>query len=116
MTDMDESLKKLRETCGAVASAVVGKDGLMMYHDVPDEVALDTFGIMSATIVGASITAATELGRDEPSRIVVEAGDLNMIIYNAGKRALLVVAVPRDRTMEDVDKVVQDILAKAKEI
>jgi hypothetical protein len=47
---------------------------------------------------------------------VVEAGDLNMIIYNAGKRALLVVAVPRDRTMEDIDKVVQDILAKAKEI
>lgn len=116
MTDMDEDLKKLRKTCGAVASAVVGKDGLMMHHDVPDEVVLDTFGIMSATIVGASVTAATELGKDEPSRIVVEAGDLNIIIYNAGRRALLVVAVPRDRTVEDVDKVVQDILAKAKEI
>ncbi len=116
MTYMDDMLKRLRETCGAVASAVVGKDGLMMHHDVPDEVVLDTFGIMSATILGASITAATELGKDEPSRIVVEAGNLNMIIYNAGKRALFVVAVPRDRNVEDVDKSVQDILASAKEI
>ena len=116
MTDMDDMLKRLRETCGAVASAVVGKDGLMMHHDVPDEVALETFGIMSATIVGASVTAATELGKDEPSRIVVETGDLNMIIYNAGRRALLVVAVPRDRSVEDVDKSVQEILVSAKKI
>ncbi|MCK4367862.1 MAG: roadblock/LC7 domain-containing protein [Thermoplasmata archaeon] len=113
---MDDMLKQLRKTCGAVASAVVGKDGLMMHHDVPDEVALETFGIMSATIVGASVTAATELGKDEPSRIVVETGDLNMIIYNAGRRALLVVAVPNDRSVEDVDKSVQEILVSAKEI
>jgi predicted regulator of Ras-like GTPase activity (Roadblock/LC7/MglB family) len=113
---MDEMLKQLRETCGAVASAVVGKDGLMMHHDVPDDVELTTFGIMSATIVGASVTAATELKREEPARVVVETGDLNMIIYNAGRRALLVVAVPHDTKIEDVDESVQDILTSAKEI
>ena len=113
---MDEMLKQLREACGVVASAVVGKDGLMMYHDIPDDVELTTFGIMSATIVGACVTAATELKREEPARVVVETGDLSMIIYNAGKRALVVVAVPRDTRIEDVDDSVQDILAGAKGI
>jgi predicted regulator of Ras-like GTPase activity (Roadblock/LC7/MglB family) len=113
---MDEMLKQLREACGAVASAVVLKDGLMMHHDIPDDVELTTFGIMSATIVGASVTAATELKREEPSRVVVETGDLNIMIYNAGKRALLVVAVPRGTKFEDVDESVQDVLATAKDI
>lgn len=113
---MDEMLKALKDTCGAVASALVGKDGLMIHSDVPEQVSPETFGIMSATIVGASVTAATELGRTEPSRVVVEAGDINMVIYNAGKRALLVVAVPQDVQFEKVDECVVGILDSAKEI
>ncbi|MFQ5909423.1 MAG: roadblock/LC7 domain-containing protein [Thermoplasmata archaeon] len=112
---MEEMLKQLRETCGAVASALIGKDGLVISSDVPDDVSLETFGIMSATIVGASVTAATELGRDEPSRVAVETGDLRILIYNASKRALLVVAVPNERSIDEVDESVRDILARAKE-
>ncbi|MFQ6128509.1 MAG: roadblock/LC7 domain-containing protein [Thermoplasmata archaeon] len=112
---MEDMLKQLRETCGAVASALIGKDGLMMSSDVPSDVSLETFGIMSATIVGASITAATELGKDEPSRVVVETEDLRILIYNAGKRTLLVVAVPTDKSIEEVDSSVQDILARTSE-
>ncbi|MFQ6106267.1 MAG: roadblock/LC7 domain-containing protein [Thermoplasmata archaeon] len=112
---MEEMLKELRKSCGAVASALVGKDGLVMSSDVPDEVSLETFGIMSATIVGASVTAATELGREEPSKVTVDTGDLRVLIYNAGKRSLLVVAVPSDKSTEEVDESVKDILAHARE-
>lgn len=112
---MEDDFKQLRETCGAVASALVGKDGLVLQSDFPSSVSTETFGIMSATIVGASITAATELGKHEPSRVVVETRDLKIVIYNSGKRTLLVVAVPKDKDVDDVDTSVKDILAQVRE-
>jgi predicted regulator of Ras-like GTPase activity (Roadblock/LC7/MglB family) len=46
---------------------------------------------MAATMLGAAETAATELGRGLPERIIVESQETKLIATGAGPKALLVV-------------------------
>ncbi len=89
-----EMLTFLRNECKAMASAIVSKDGSVLASDVPDDISEETFGIMSATIMGASVTAAIELKKDPPSRVVFETKDTKTIIMNASRKRIIVVVVP----------------------
>jgi predicted regulator of Ras-like GTPase activity (Roadblock/LC7/MglB family) len=86
-------IKDLKSRIGAVASALVSRDGLVLYADVPAGVYTETFAIMCATILGAAATANTELNRSPPERIVIEGADSKTIIVGSGKKALLVAVV-----------------------
>jgi len=87
-------LVSLRNDCNAMASAIVSKDGAVVDSDVPDDMSRETFAIMSATIMGAGVTASNELKRTAPKRIVLDSSDVRTVILNAGKKRILVVVVP----------------------
>jgi predicted regulator of Ras-like GTPase activity (Roadblock/LC7/MglB family) len=89
-------LATLRNDCNAMASAIISKDGAVVDSDVPEEISRETFAIMSATIMGAGVTAALELKKTAPDRIVLDSTDVRTVIMNAGKRRILVVVVPPD--------------------
>lgn len=89
-----DMLTSLRSDCKAMASAIICKDGSVVASDVPEDVSKETFGIMSATIMGASITAATEMKKDPPSKVVLESNDTKTVIMNASRKRILVVVVP----------------------
>ncbi len=86
-------IKDLKQRIGGIATALVSRDGLVLYADVPAGVYTETFAIMCATILGAAATANTELNRSPPERIVIDGHDSKTIIVGSGKKALLVAVV-----------------------
>jgi predicted regulator of Ras-like GTPase activity (Roadblock/LC7/MglB family) len=99
-------IKDLKSRISGLATALVSRDGLVLYADVPAGVYTETFAIMCATILGAAATANTELNRAPPERIVVEGTDARTLIVGCGKKALLVAVV--DQTA-DVPKVLAEV-------
>ncbi|MFI5417703.1 MAG: roadblock/LC7 domain-containing protein [Candidatus Lutacidiplasmatales archaeon] len=104
-------IKDLKGKINGVAAALVSRDGLVLYADVPAGVYTETFAIMCATILGAAATANTELNRSPPERIVIEGTDSKTIIVGSGKKALLVAVVDQSadaaRTLGEVMKVAE---------
>lgn len=103
-------IRDLKNRVGGLATALVSRDGLVLYADVPSGVYTETFAIMCATILGAAATANTELNRSPPERIVIEGNDSKTIIVGSGKKALLVAVV--DQTA-DVTKVLGEVVKVA---
>ena len=103
-------IKDLKTRIGGIATALVSRDGLVLYADVPAGVYTETFAIMCATILGAAATANTELNRAPPERIVVDGNDSKTIIVGSGKKALLVAVV--DQTV-DMTKILAEVVKVA---
>jgi hypothetical protein len=96
MTTTKEALEKVLKDIGRVgdveASAVVGRDGLLMAADsAHHSFTAETFAAMTATMLGAAETAIAELDRGIPDRVIVESKEAKVIAAGAGPKALLVV-------------------------
>lgn len=108
-----EILKELRKAIPLDASAVVTRDGILMASDIPDNVHGETFAIMSATMLGAAITANSELRKGAPKKIVVESDDGKTIVAGAGTNSLLVIStkqtVDEGKLLEAIDSAVMKI-------
>src|SRR2546422_11590995 len=90
LMSMEKMLRQLRETCGSTASAVVSRDGLVIAEDMLEGVSRETFAIMCATILGAGMTAATELRVSPPTHIVLSTKETRIHIFEAGAGGPLV--------------------------
>jgi predicted regulator of Ras-like GTPase activity (Roadblock/LC7/MglB family) len=104
-------IKDLKTRINGIAAALVSRDGLVLYADVPAGVYTETFAIMCATILGAAATANTELNRAPPEKIVIEGNDSKTVIVGSGKKALLVAVVDQsadaNRVLAEVGKVAE---------
>ena len=69
MTALADMVHALREVTKAEAIAVVNRDGGIVAAELPRNVSQETFSIMCAAILGAGMTAATELGHTAPHRV-----------------------------------------------
>jgi hypothetical protein len=76
-----------------MASALISRDGLIIAADLPEDVSQETFSIMCAAIMGAGMTATTELRQGPPDRIVLDSADMRIAIFTAGRKSILVVAL-----------------------
>src|SRR2546425_5847416 len=81
LMSLEKMLRQLRETCGSTASAVVSRDGLVIAEDMLEGVSRETFAIMCATILGAGMTAATELRVSPPTHIVLSTKETRIHIF-----------------------------------
>jgi predicted regulator of Ras-like GTPase activity (Roadblock/LC7/MglB family) len=93
--ELKPALRALRQSSGAIASAVISRDGLVIASDVPEGVSNETFGIMCATLLGAASTANSELRIGTPIHVTVETEDAKMLVVGAGRRALIVTVIGR---------------------
>lgn len=91
--ELKPALRALRQSCGATASAVISRDGLVIASDLPEGVSMETFAIMCATLLGASSTANSELRVGIPLHVIVESEDAKMVVVGAGRRALIVAVI-----------------------
>jgi hypothetical protein len=86
-------LGDLKNRIGAIATALVSRDGLVVHAEMPAASYADTFAVMCATILGAAGTANSELGQAPPDRIVVEGPGSRLILVGAGRKTFLVAVV-----------------------
>ncbi|MFQ6013655.1 MAG: roadblock/LC7 domain-containing protein [Thermoplasmata archaeon] len=112
---LEDVLGRLKDETEAMASAIISRDGLVIAEDLPEGVSSETFSIMCAAIMGAAMTATTEMGQSAPTRILMESKDLLIVIYEADRRSMLVVVLPPgadvSRVDEQVDLVVEQVAA-----
>lgn len=113
---LEQSLQELRNSCGSLASAIVSRDGLVVAADMPSNASKETFSIMCATIIGAGTTAATEMRRMPPHKVVLEAGDSRICIFEAGRRNMVVVVVGSEVDVGDVERACRAVIDEARQM
>ncbi len=113
---LEKILKGLKDDSKIVASAVVTRDGLLIASDIPDGVHEETFAIMSATMLGAGVTANSELKRSVPDRIIVEGADGRLVITGAGPNMLLVVVIANGVDMATLIPAIDNAIAKIRAV
>ena len=106
MTALIEMVRALRDVTKAEAVAVVNRDGGIVAADLPRTVSQETFSIMCAAILGAGMTAATELVHAAPHRVLLESNDVTVVIQEIGRRAMVVLVVPPERVVSDLDSAI----------
>ena len=100
--DAKNLIDEVYESTGAVGAAIVSRDGLIVASKMPPGVFVETFGIMCATILGAAITANTEVKASAPNKILIDSGDLLTYIMAAGRRSLLVLIIEAEKDSEEI--------------
>jgi predicted regulator of Ras-like GTPase activity (Roadblock/LC7/MglB family) len=119
MTTVGE-LKKVLENMKAKhnteISAVISKSGIPIVWNIPEDVHLETFATLSATILGASEVIFTGMDRNIPKRVIVETESENLIAVSLGPKALLVAissATPEELTaiIEEAATTIKGVLA-----
>src|SRR5437870_6206769 len=103
VTALADMVHALREVTKAEAIAVVNRDGGIVAAELPRNVSQETFSIMCAAILGAGMTAATELGHTAPHRVLLESKDATVVIQEIGRRAMVVLVVSPERVVSDLD-------------
>ncbi len=110
---LQESVRALRGASKAEAAAVISRDGAIVAADLPSSVSPETFSIMCAAILGAGMTAATELRHAAPHRVLLESEDATILIQEVGRRAMLVLVVSPERSLSELDTAVSRFVQDA---
>jgi uncharacterized protein len=112
--NVGSEIQELNARIGGIAAALIGRNGGVLFADLPAGVSAETFSVMCATLFGAAATAHSELNRRPPVRIIVEGTDSTTVVVGKGDKALLVVVVDRfaelTRVLEEVGKVADLLL------
>lgn len=93
---VDKLLADLMNMGGVEACAAASRDGLLIRAVMQKEEFGDSLAAMSATMLGAAETAATQLEKGLPNRVIVESEHGRLIVVGAGPKALLVVLASHD--------------------
>ena len=102
LTTLEEMVRALRDVIRAEAVAVINRDGAIVAASLPESVSPETFSIMCAAILGAGMTAATEFRHAAPHQVSLDSVDATILIQEIGRRAMLVLVVPPERTPESL--------------
>ena len=107
MTALQEMVYALRDVTKAEAVALINRDGGIVATALPSGVSQETFSIMCAAILGAGMTAATELRHSAPHRILLESEDATFLIQEVGRLAMLVLVFPPERALSDLETAIE---------
>ncbi len=117
VTTLAEMVRAFKDVTDAEAVAVITRDGGVVAAELPPSVSQETFSIMCAAIVGAGMTAATELGHNAPGRVLLESDDATFLIQEVGRRGMLVVVMPPERAVSDLETAIaRFVQAAAKDL
>jgi predicted regulator of Ras-like GTPase activity (Roadblock/LC7/MglB family) len=115
LTNLQEMVHALKEVAGAEAVAVINRDGGVVAAELPSSVSQETFSIMCAAILGAGMTAATELKHAPPGRVLLESEDSRIVIRGVGRRTMLVLVLPPERRLSELETAVSRFIQAAVE-
>lgn len=102
-------------------AAIVSRNGVPIAWNIPEEMNVETFATLSATIIGASEVIYTGLKRESPQKVVVHSENGSLVAIGISKKALLV-AIGSDaddkvfEAVDDATKKIKDLLESQAEI
>jgi len=92
-------LKEISRAGGIEVAAIASRDGLLILSTLSEQRLAERFVAMSATMMGAAETAATELGMGIPEKIILESKKGKIIGMGAGPKALFFVMTRHDASL-----------------
>ena len=107
MTSLQDMVHALRDVTKAEAVALINRDGAIVATELPSGVSQETFSIMCAAILGAGMTAATEMGHSAPHRVLLESEDATFLIQEVGRRAMLVLVIAPERPLSNLETAIE---------
>jgi len=103
MSNTKEVLKSLlmefNRSAGAIASALVTRDGILISSVLPEGIDAEAFAAMTATMMGAAETAFSELKAGAAERVIVEGSRVKIVAIGAGENAILVTMASSDAAL-----------------
>jgi predicted regulator of Ras-like GTPase activity (Roadblock/LC7/MglB family) len=113
--DLKKVLSDMKSTYGVEAGAVVSRNGIPISWELPENVHVETFSTLSATILGASDVVCSSLEKDAPDRVIIQSKGNTIVITGLGSKALLV-AMANSSESEKLVKGVDESASKIKEV
>ncbi|MFH1048647.1 MAG: roadblock/LC7 domain-containing protein [Patescibacteria group bacterium] len=114
---LEEAVKKgLASIDGIEAKAVISRDGLLIWGDMPAGQNPYSFAAMISTVFGASENASIEACKGIPSRVIIESEIGEIFVVGAGPKALFVVLTASNQVgiflleMQKIAKEIKEIL------
>ncbi len=78
---------------GVIGSAILTRDGMILDSDLPLDIHEETFAIMCATMVGASITANSEIDYSSPDKIIVDSSEGKIVLATISQNKILATVI-----------------------
>ena len=107
---MQGIFKELKTEFGAVTSAVLSRDGTLIAGDIPKSITPETLTIMCATMMGAAVTAHSELRIGQPKIVCTTSNSHEMLVFSAGRKAIILTVVPRGTRTDDIQRKILKII------
>lgn len=95
MVNYNYKISEIKRQFKPIASAIIGRDGTLLAGDLPEGITAETFTIMCATMMGAAVTAHSELRIGSPKVIRITSDDNEVLLVGAGKKAMVVLVLPK---------------------
>ncbi len=117
--ELKKELENLSEKHGIEISAIISRSGVPIAWNVPDESQVETFSTLSATILGASEVVYTGLGKEPPTKIIVESKSGTFLAGSISSKALIaVISNSTDteavcKSLDEATKNITEVLANA---
>lgn len=92
-------LMEFNQSSGALASALLTRDGILISSALPEDVDAEAFAAMTATMVGAAETAFSELKAGVAERVIVEGSRVKIVAMGAGEDVIFVAMAAKDATL-----------------
>lgn len=109
--ELKEVLRELKANYETDISAIVSRSGVPIAWNVPENVHIETFATLSATLLGASEVVYTGLEKGPPARVIVQSNDGNLVAVGLSRKAMLVAmsSTRSDKLFEGVAKAAEKI-------
>jgi predicted regulator of Ras-like GTPase activity (Roadblock/LC7/MglB family) len=99
--ELDKILTSLQNVSDVEGAAIITRNGILVSSNLPPDTDGQKFAAMSASMVGASETAAALL-KSFAKRIIVEIERGKIIALGAGPKAILVVSINEKANIEEL--------------
>ncbi|MCD6260921.1 MAG: roadblock/LC7 domain-containing protein [Thaumarchaeota archaeon] len=109
-------LMEFNRNSGALASALVTRDGILISSALPEDVDAEAFAAMTATMVGAAETAFSELKAGAAERVIVEGSRSKIVAVGAGENVILVAMAPKEATLGLILHEIRKVSDKIKKV
>jgi predicted regulator of Ras-like GTPase activity (Roadblock/LC7/MglB family) len=102
LVNYNNRISEIKRQFKPEASAIISRDGTLLAGDLPTGITAETFTIMCATMMGAAVTAHSELRIGQPKIIRITSVNHEVMMVGAGRKAMIVLVLPKGVDTEEV--------------